>query len=113
MSIETLTIGDPFFQVRIVKDEAAYPITGKTIALNLSPDPVRVREQTLGELHSVVLMDTEMRDVTHAVVIEGYADHPKLGDIVLYGKYSGNDIKIDGEEHKILREGDLLAKLEA
>ena len=75
MSIETLTIGDPFFQVRIVKDEAAYPISGKTIALNLSPDPVRVREQTLGELQSVVLKDTEMRGVKHAAVIEGYADH--------------------------------------
>ena len=29
------------------------------------------------------------------------------GDEVLFGKYSGNDIKIDGEEYLILREGDL------
>ena len=33
----------------------------------------------------------------------------KKGDRVLFGKYSGNDIKIDGEEHLIMREEDILA----
>jgi len=33
----------------------------------------------------------------------------KSGDTVLFGKYSGTDIKIDGEEHLILREDDILA----
>src|SRR6187551_3544566 len=36
----------------------------------------------------------------------------KAGDRVLFGKYSGTDIKIDGEEHLILREDDVLAVLE-
>lgn len=36
----------------------------------------------------------------------------KIGDVVLYGKYAGNDIKIDGVEHKIVREAELLAKVE-
>jgi chaperonin GroES len=36
----------------------------------------------------------------------------KVGDRVLFGKYSGSDIKIDGEEHFILREEDVLAVLE-
>jgi chaperonin GroES len=35
----------------------------------------------------------------------------KEGDEVLFGKYSGTDIKIDGEEIKILRESDILAKI--
>jgi chaperonin GroES len=34
-----------------------------------------------------------------------------IGDIVLYGKYSGSDVEVDGKELKILRETDLLAKL--
>ena len=34
------------------------------------------------------------------------------GDKVLFAKYSGNDIKIDGVEHLILREDDVLAILE-
>jgi len=33
----------------------------------------------------------------------------KVGDKVLYGKYSGTDITVDGEEFLILRESDVLA----
>jgi chaperonin GroES len=33
----------------------------------------------------------------------------KAGDRVLFGKYSGTDIKIEGEEHLIMREDDILA----
>ncbi len=33
----------------------------------------------------------------------------KEGDVVLYGKYSGTEIKIDGEEYLIMRESDILA----
>jgi chaperonin GroES len=35
----------------------------------------------------------------------------KVGDRVLFGKYSGNDIKIDDEELMILKEDEILAKL--
>src|SRR5476651_2450877 len=35
----------------------------------------------------------------------------KPGDRVLFGKYSGNDIKIDDEEYMILKEDEILAKL--
>ncbi len=34
-----------------------------------------------------------------------------VGDEVIYGKYGGSDIEIDGEEYKILRESDILAKV--
>ena len=34
------------------------------------------------------------------------------GDRILVGKYSGSEIKIDGEEHVIIREDDVLAILE-
>ncbi len=36
----------------------------------------------------------------------------KAGDRVLFGKYSGTDIKIEGEEHLILREDDVVAIIE-
>jgi chaperonin GroES len=35
----------------------------------------------------------------------------KVGDTVLYGKYSGSDVEVSGTELKILRETDILAKL--
>jgi chaperonin GroES len=34
-----------------------------------------------------------------------------VGDEVIYGKYAGTDIEIDGREVKILRESDILAKV--
>ena len=34
-----------------------------------------------------------------------------VGDEVIYGKYSGSDIEVDGHEVKIIREGEILAKI--
>ena len=36
----------------------------------------------------------------------------KKGDTVIYGKYAGSDVKVDGKEFKILRESEILAKVE-
>jgi chaperonin GroES len=36
----------------------------------------------------------------------------KAGDRILFGKYSGTEVKIDGEEHLILREEDVLGVIE-
>ena len=36
----------------------------------------------------------------------------KAGDTILFGKYSGQEIKLDGEEYLIMREDEVLAVLE-
>ncbi len=36
----------------------------------------------------------------------------KVGDRVLFGKYAGTEVKIEGEEHLILREDDILGVIE-
>ncbi len=36
----------------------------------------------------------------------------KAGDRILFGKYAGTEIKIEGEEHLILREDDILGVIE-
>ncbi len=36
----------------------------------------------------------------------------KVGDKILYSKYSGTEVKIDGEEHLIIKESDVLAIVE-
>ncbi len=36
----------------------------------------------------------------------------KVGDRILFGKYSGTEVKIDGEEHLIMREEDILGIIE-
>ena len=53
-------------------------------------------------------------------IVEGYRGEDgkvrpldvKAGDRILFGKYSGTEIKIEGEEHLILREDDILGVLE-
>jgi chaperonin GroES len=40
------------------------------------------------------------------------APEVKKGDRVLFGKYSGSEVKLDGEEHLILREEDIMAVLD-
>ena len=37
----------------------------------------------------------------------------KAGDLILFGKYSGQEIKLDGEEFIIMREDEVLAVIEA
>jgi chaperonin GroES len=37
----------------------------------------------------------------------------KVGDEVIFGKYGGSEVEVDGEELKILRESDILAKVVA
>jgi len=36
----------------------------------------------------------------------------KAGDRILFGKYSGTEVKIEGEEHLIMREDDVLGVIE-
>jgi len=43
---------------------------------------------------------------------KGKKDHDmtvKVGDAVLYGKYSGSELKLDGKDYLIMREDDILA----
>jgi chaperonin GroES len=40
---------------------------------------------------------------------EDYKMTVKVGDIVLYGKYSGSELKLDGKDYLIMREDDILA----
>ena len=36
----------------------------------------------------------------------------KVGDVVIYGKYGGNEVKIDGEEYLLMRDSDIYGVVE-
>ena len=36
----------------------------------------------------------------------------KKGDVVIFGKYAGADVQVDGEDYKIVRETDVLARVQ-
>jgi chaperonin GroES len=82
-------------------------------------EPVEAEERTAG---GIVLPDSakEKPQRGHVVAIgpgkllengQRAAPSLSLGDEVIYGKYSGSDIEVDGHEVKILRETDILAKV--
>lgn len=75
MPVTNLDIAEPFFTIRVLKDEDRYTIDGKTILLNLSETPVEIREQGLTSLQSVIVTDTEIRNMKHAVLVERFTDH--------------------------------------
>lgn len=75
MPVRTLDFAEPFFTVRLITDEPRHEIAGKTILLNLAERPIRIREQSLGELQSVIVTGTPVTDLAQAVVVERFADH--------------------------------------
>ena len=82
-------------------------------------EPIEAEETTAG---GIVLPDSaKERPQRGTVVAIGpgkLLDNGKRGDLsvgvgdeVIYGKYGGTDIEINGDEVKILRESDILAKV--
>ena len=82
MPVNSLSIADPFFSIAIIENEPAVQIDRRTIILNLSDTAIEVQDQTLGSLQSVILQDTEAKNVTHAVLIEGLDDHPDDAELM-------------------------------
>jgi chaperonin GroES len=81
---------------------------------------IKEEERTKG---GIVIPDTAKEKPQEGKVVAvgkgKYGDDGKLipievkaGDKVLFGKYSGSEVKLDGEEHMIMREDDILGILE-
>lgn len=82
-------------------------------------EPMEAEEMTEG---GIVLPDTAKEKPQRGTVIavgpgklldngERGALSVAVGDEVIYGKYSGSEVEVNGKELKILRESDLLAKV--
>ena len=69
----------------------------------LLPDTAREKPQrgTVVAVGPGKLLDSGNRGTLSVVV----------GDVVIYGKYGGSEIEVNGKELKILRESDILAKV--
>jgi chaperonin GroES len=60
-------------------------------------------------------MEGKVIAVGKGKVLEDGKVHPldvKAGDRILFGKYAGTEVKINGEEHLIMREDDILGIIE-
>ncbi len=62
----------------------------------------------------IIIPDTAKEKPQEGIVVAagpGKKDEPttvKVGDKVLYGKYSGSELKLDGKDYLIVKEADLL-----
>jgi chaperonin GroES len=84
---------------------------------------VKRLEETRTSPGGIVIPDTaaekptrgEILAVGHGKVLDNGELRPlqvKVGDKVLFGKYSGTEVKLDGEEVVVMREEDIMAVLE-
>jgi len=76
--------------------------------------PAAAEERTAG---GIIIPDTAKEKPQRGLVVAagpGKKDEPvtvREGDTVLFGKYSGNEINLDGQDFLIVRESDILAIL--
>lgn len=84
----------------------------KPLADRVIIEPAKAEEMTAG---GIIIPDTAKEKPQKGKVVavgNGKPDEPmtvKNDDIVLYGKYAGTEIQIDGNDYLIMRESDILA----
>ena len=84
----------------------------KPLADRVLVEPAAAEDKTAG---GIIIPDTAKEKPQKGTVVAigpGKKDEPmtvKVGDNVLYGKYAGTEITIDGENYLIMRESDVVA----
>jgi len=84
----------------------------KPLADRVLVEPAAAEEKTASGLY---IPDTAKEKPQRGEVVaagEGKKDEPmtvKAGDTVLYGKYAGTEITVDGKDYLIMRESDIFA----
>ena len=75
-------------------------------------EPAQAEEKTAG---GIIIPDTAKEKPQKGIVLavgEGKKDEPmtvKVGETVLYGKYAGTEISVEGSDYLIMRESDIVA----
>jgi chaperonin GroES len=86
----------------------------KPLADRVVVEPAQAENKTAS---GIIIPDTAKEKPQKGTVVAvgtGKKDEPltvKVGDVVLYGKYAGTEINIDGKDYLIMRESDILAVL--
>ena len=86
----------------------------KPLADRVLVEPAPAEEKTAG---GIIIPDTAKEKPQRGTVVavgKGKPDEPmtvKAGDSVLYGKYSGTEISVEGHDYLIMKESDIFAIL--
>jgi chaperonin GroES len=86
----------------------------KPLADRVLVQPAAAEEKTASGLYIPDTAKEKPQKGTVVAVGNGKKDEPltvKVGDTVLYGKYSGTELSVDGNDYLIMRESDIFAIL--
>ncbi|MGM0945297.1 MAG: co-chaperone GroES [Bacteroidota bacterium] len=86
----------------------------KPLADRVLVQPAAAEEKTASGLYIPDTAKEKPQKGTVVAVGNGKKDEPltvKVGDTVLYGKYSGTELSVDGADYLIMRESDIFAIL--
>ena len=86
----------------------------KPLADRVLIEPAAAETQTSSGLYIPDTAKEKPQKGTVVAVGNGKKDEPltvKVGDTVLYGKYSGTELSVEGNEYLIMRESDIFAIL--
>ncbi|MCC5938777.1 MULTISPECIES: co-chaperone GroES [Lunatimonas] len=86
----------------------------KPLADRVLVEPAAAEEKTASGLYIPDTAKEKPQKGTIVAVGNGKKDEPltvKVGDTVLYGKYSGTELNVDGTDYLIMREADIFAIL--
>ena len=75
MSVQKLDFAEPFFSVKFLQDELEYDVNGRVILLNLAEEAIQIHEQGLAHLNSIIAVNTRIKNIKRAVIIERFDDH--------------------------------------
>jgi len=89
-------------------------VTIKPLADRVLVEPAPAEEKTAS---GIIIPDTAKEKPQKGSIVAvgtGKKDEPitvKVGDTVLYGKYAGTEVTVEGKEYLIMRESDIFAVL--
>ncbi len=92
----------------IIPDTAKEKKPGETLRWEATPLPGRGAARVEPQRGTVVAVGEGKKDESGKRIPLDV----KVGDEVLFGKYAGTEVKIDGEEYLIMHESDILAVIE-
>jgi len=87
-------------------------LTIKPLADRVLVEPLAAETKTASGLYIPDSAKEKPQQGTVVAVGKGTKDEPmtvKVGDAVLYGKFSGTELKLDGNDYLIMRESDIFA----
>jgi chaperonin GroES len=101
-----------FYKLKNFKKHIMSNPTIKPLADRVLVEPLEAETKTAS---GIIIPDTAKEKPQKGIVVAvgpGTKDEPltvKVGDTVLYGKYSGTELKLEGTEYLMMRESDILA----